>query len=292
MMKFIFMIGICFLSFLNKEWLIQANKEMMLFFFEQMLPSMFFLMVIIRLFLSLISFSKPSFFTLKALNINLTGGLILCSMILLGFPSGAILINEMVKRNQIQLLQAKRFIYCTSIASTSFMLISLSLFFHSEAFALSLYLIQLLTILILLFFTRSTPLILTYPQSSLSFFKALNQAIHFAFSSLSFILAYLLIIASIKTLCLLYLPFLQSFIPLILEFSSALHLLSQTPLPLHLQFIFANALISFGGLAVHLQIMGSCEESQLNYLTYFGYRMIQVLCSILLSWILLPFLSF
>ena len=292
-MKFIAVLLLCVLSFWHSEWLLISSRESIVFFFEQLLPSMFFLMVVIRLFVSVVN-TKSHCLDRIGNSLGMDGqALILAfSAFMLGFPGGALLINEFCRKQAIDVKAARRLIYCVSCASISFMLMTISTLFHSLSFALFLYLIQFISVIFLLSATRRNRIEMQKEQKAISFFQSFSQAISFSLHAMAAILAYLLVISSIRSLLLIYFSLFDSLVLLTLEFSSALSSLSQSTLAISAQFICASALLSFGGFSVHLQVLGSCEESKLNYGIYFGYRMIQVLISVLLAVIVCTFVSF
>lgn len=292
-MKFFLLMGICFLSFYHSEWLIAANKEMIVFFFEQLLPGMFFLMVLIRMYLDWHQPHKRQEAVFqKCFGLNSEAFSLTVMALLLGFPGGAILIDEAYQKGWISQLASKRLISCVSCASVSFMLMSVSTLFHSISFALRLYVIQLTSVFLLLIGTRKNSVVMQKESEQPSFFVSLSQSIRFTLHTMSLILAYLLIIASIRTLLTLYLPAFTLFFSFTLEFSSGLYRLSQSYFSSPIQLFLASALLSFGGFSVHLQILGSTQATQLSYMQYWGMRMIHIFISVLLTILMLVLFPF
>lgn len=210
----------------------------------------------------------------------------LCS--LMGFPASFFYINQQVKQQKLSVRQAKRLIYCLSIPSLSFMLMTITNLFGLR-FAVTLWMIQLLSIVILFIQTKSTFITYTFHKNESD---SLIHQIHFAFRTMAYILAYLMITLVLKTFFIHYFPFLEIPVRLFFEFSSGCFYLAH--LPFHPLFIFllTSCCLGFGGFCVHFQCFGGCEECHLSYFHYLKYRFLQVLYMCIISIILFYTLVF
>lgn len=261
------------------------------FWFEKLVPSMFVSMVICRLCLDYDVFSKiPFLFKImgKLFHANPAGCSLILSSILLGFPSGAVLIDQKVKEKKLDPSCAKRLIYCISIATPSFILITCgNVLLKDIQFGLLLWLIQI-SISFLFLMVYSKPKIELNPtRQDNSFFINLKNAVKNSGIALFYIGGYLMIFLTVFNLLTTNLPYtLKEILKAMGEFSSATQSIANSYFPFSFQFAFIAAILGFNGFCVHLQIFSLCENTPLFYPTFLFLRIIQACLSFSLASIL------
>ena len=121
-MKTLLLYLFIFLSILHNQNIIEQNQKTLLFFMNQLLPSLFILCVFVQLIPTPIIKKQRR---IRILNIDLSSLFLVIKMIFLGNPGNSYIINQLIKEKQITIQQAKRLIYCISIPSISFMLMTI-----------------------------------------------------------------------------------------------------------------------------------------------------------------------
>lgn len=278
-MKTIILLIITLFSILQAPQLLYQNQQILQFFILQLFPSMFVFLIFLPM-IELPSFHVLDRWLLKRFYFNGRALSLILLCILMGFPASFFLLNQQVKHHHLSIIQAQRLIYCVSIPSLSFMLMTLTNLFQLSL-SLTLWIIQIISIFILLLTTKNIPLILTLPSKEN---QTLSKNISFAFQTMAFILAYLMITLVIKSFVLYLLPLLEIPILLFFEFSSACLYLSHTSFS---PFLLTLCVLGFGGLCVHLQCMSSCEDCEISYWTYLKYRLLQMIIMFTLGFLLI-----
>lgn len=265
-MKTLILYLLVFLLILNHQTIILENQKILSFFLYQLLPSLFILCILIQL----LPFPKIKSYKISFFNINTTTFNLIIKMILLGIPTSAYLINQYVKDHRINENQAKRLIYCISLPSISFMLMTIP-FLSNLKYATMLFIINILSIFILLFITKNIEcnLNIDIPNHSLS------NALYFTIKSMAYILSYLFIISSLKSMFILYLPNFIEFIHLTFEFSSGVSYFIDS-------LFLCNLCIGFNGFCAHLQIMNGCDSISLDYKVFLFYRILHCFLNLIL----------
>lgn len=269
-MKTFFLYLFVFLSILHNQTIIEQNQKTLSFFMNQLLPSLFILCVFVQLLPTPIIKKQKR---IQLLNIDLSSFFLILKMILLGNPSNSYMIHQLYKEKKITLMQAKRLIYCVSIPSVSFMLMTLP-YLYNHKIAYTLFFIHLLTIFILLYFTKKIPIYLDVSIQE----NKLIDALYFSLKTMGFILAYLFIVTSIQSIFLIYLPRLEFYIYLFFEFSSGASYFMNHEFSIYYLFIC----IGFNGFCSHLQIINGCDEINIHYFCYLLFRICHVFISLLL----------
>lgn len=213
---------------------------------------------------------------------------VICAL-LLGFPGGAMFLDEACGKRQLDNVGARRLIVCCCFATPGFVILSLGAsLYGSLTIGWKLYLIQLASGLLLLFFTRHTPVCIT-PRTTKppAYFFALSTAIRQSGMAMFWIGAYLLLFLSLFAILSQLLPsFLALPFQLLGEFSSGCLQLAQSACSPRLQLIATCGLLGFGGLCVHLQILSSLRHVALSYRTFLCFRLLQAAIAMLLGWLL------
>ncbi len=277
---------------LNYDMSIHALK----IWFEKLVPSMFVIMVVVKLMFSqsILSWCTKPFAPIfsHVFHISKQSISYVFAMMFLGFPSSAAFINEQVKQGACLPQDAKRLILSCSFATPGFVIMTCgTVLYHSSTLGIWLFCIQLLSGFILLFLSRSHDI--TSRQTSaapLPFMTSLKTSIIDSGKTLYLIGGYLMLCMSIGALLVQFLPIvLQMFLRIVIEFSSGSLLISSLPISLRLQLALLSALLSFGGFCVHLQVMCMCDACALSYRKYFICRILQAILSASITYVFFPF---
>lgn len=261
------------------------------FWFEKLVPSMFVSMVICRLCLDYNIFSKiPFLFKImgKLFNANHGGCSLILSSIFLGFPSGAILLDQKVQEKELEPLAAKRLILCVSIATPSFILITCgNVLLKDFRLGLLLWIIEISISFLFLRLYSKPRIELDLNKQESSFFINLKNAVKNSGIALFYIGGYLMMFLTVFNLLTSNLPYVvKEILKAIGEFSIATQSVANSYFPLSSQFAFIAAIIGFNGLCVHLQIFSLCENTPLSYPAFLFLRIIQACLSFSLASIL------
>lgn len=291
-------IGIIFVLLLSYGSLnYEMSKLALTIWFEKLVPSMFGIMVLVKLMfytgiLQIIAY--PFGVVLGRLfRIEPDSFLYVIAMIFLGFPAGAAFIADQVSQQRLEERAGKRLINTCSFATPGFVIMTCgSVLFHSVRIGFLLFLIQVISGLLLLLFTRKTVIHKTsLSTSSMPFMSALSKSMLESGTTLYMIGGYLMLCMSMFSVLTQFLPIsFQLPIRILSEFSSGAVLLSETSLSLKLQLVLLSMLLSFGGLCVHMQVMSMGSSCHLSYRSYCQYRIIQALLSGILTFLLYSFL--
>lgn len=269
----------------------QMSFEALTIWFEKLVPSMFCIMVLVKMMFSLgilEVLAKPLTPLCDFLfHIDKQGAAYLLATIFLGFPAGADFINTQVEQAYLSKEAGRRLIYTCSFATPGFVIMTCgAVLFQSTTIGVQLFLIQILSGLLLLFLTRHHHIHVnrsTVP--SLSMMHALRNAMFQSGTTLYMIGGYLLLCMSISAILTQYLPmFLQLPIRIIAEFSSGSILLCTLPYPPKILLMFLSMLLSFGGFCVHMQVVSMAEDTQVSYPIYFLFRIAQACISFMIAW--------
>lgn len=278
-MKTLFLYSFVFLCILHNQTIIEQNQKTLLFFMNQLLPSLFILCVFVQL-LPTPKLKKNR--RISLLNIDYSSFFFIVKMMLLGNPANSYLVNQLYKEKQISMIQAKRLITCVSIPSISFMLMTLP-YLYNQKIAFIVFLIQILVIFLLLLFTRNISINLSVQFKE----KTLMESLLFSMKTMALILAYLFVISSIQSFILIYFPQIKKLTYLLIEFSSGTNhfIHCQNPIP------YLLICIGFGGFCAHLQIMSGCDSLKLNYFHYLLYRILHVILCFVIYFLFLAIIG-
>ncbi len=271
-----------------------ATYEALTFWFNKLVPSLFVEMVLMSLCLRYEVFNlfKPITFFLKGLiNMDQSGLNLFFSCLFLGAPAGPVLVNQMVKENRITAQEARRIIYCISLATPSFIVITCgAIFLKSITLGFALWMIQIFICFLFLVVFRVPKIHLEEIKNKDSFFIALKNSITHTGISLFYIGGYLMMVLTILNIITFSLPQISiNILKSITEFSLATNMVSQLNLELSLKFILISAILGFNGLCVHLQTNSLVDEVKINYVFYLALRIFQAILSFLIAIIFCTF---
>lgn len=278
------------LSLYHGQITFSATKDALMLWFEKLVPSMFVSMVLARiLYQKQILHHIRIPFLSRILRIDdACMPLVLCSMIL-GFPSGSLFIDEACERKELHMEGALRLLYTCSFATPGFVIMSCGLvFYHSIALGCWLFLAQVISGLLLLLMTRSTPvqaLSLTHPNRKDNVFA---DAILQTGKALYLIGGYLMLFMSICSILMPYIPEeLQLPVRILAEFSSGTAYISALPYHENIRMLLTCFLLSFAGFCVHMQVHSMVSYCPVSYRKYLGFRILQGVLSMLIFYIFL-----
>lgn len=273
----------------------QSAFDALMIWFEKLIPSMFISMVLVRILYKQHIFHHFSLsFLCRLTNIDRKCfPLVICSMFL-GFPTGALFVDEALAKGHIDDVSAKRLIYTCSFATPGFVIMSCGyVLYGSLTIGFLLFLTQVISGFLLLFFTRHTHIraITNSSTISSSLIKDCASAMVESGKSLYMIGGYLMLFTSITSVLFSFLPQHMA-VPLriVSEFSSGIILLSSLDLTTPILLLGTCALLSFGGFCVHMQVISMVDHCKLSYAKFLLYRILQSCISLLLFSLFLQFL--
>lgn len=284
MKKYITSIGTLTLlaSFFYGDILFHSSKTVLVIWFEQLVPSLFFPMVCIKTlykqhyFNSLPALCFPALFKIDKTAWNI----VLCT-VFLGFPNSSIFIDKITQQGVLSAEDGKRLLCCCCFPAPGFVIITCGIvLYNSIQIGIMLFVIQIASGLCLLFFTRHKPIIChALPHASSSFMNDLRSSLIETGVSLYMIGGYLLFFSNLTALFLIFFPSSPIYLQSLLEFSNGITYIYQSASSFEIKLIFSSFLLAFGGFCVHMQIMGMVEHIRLSYLTFLKYRILQGILS-------------
>lgn len=286
-----FLLLILFISMLIQgEGTYDAAHDALFLWFEKLIPSMFVSMVCVRILYDtkiLPLLVKPFRFLIHPLfGLDEHSFALVLSSIALGFPTGAMLIDEEAAAGNLTPREARRLIYTCSFATPGFIIMSCGVaLYHDVHIGFQLFIISLFSGLVLLMVTRGTNIeIRSIHHPDIPIFTSLTSAISSSVKALYMIGGYLMLTMCVLAIIQPFLPeVLSCILNIISEFSSGSLNCFQLPLPLVSRLIINSSLLAFGGLCVHLQVMSMCQHTSLSYIKYVSYRILQALISAILA---------
>ena len=280
------------LFFSNAAMISNLSSEILTFWFEQLVPSLFISIVLIQIL------SNTSFFTdiachLKGLcpilNLNEEGLGLVITCLLSGSPASVIIIQDAYQKQRITEKMALRLFYCTPIATLSFLIMQCGNLLHNIKAGFLLWVIQMVSTLVLLYLSRKTPIIANPVIDKTEKKHSVTSALVKSGLIVFLIGGYLLMFQTFSALINLLLPSsYQNFIKIISEFSYGCFLIAEQ-FPFPIAFLLISALCGFNGLCVQYQALSICEL-KVSVLRYIIGRLIQSLIATLISITVLPLL--
>lgn len=271
---------------------IALSQQSLTLWFENLVPSMFVTMVLLRLLYKqqLLQGLFPSFIC-RIFGLDQQAMALVVSSMLLGFPNGSQFIEEACQAQQIDKEGARRLFSICCFPTPGFVILSCGdRIFHSIPIGFLLYLSQIVYGFLCLWCTRKHPVhCMNHNQlQTSSFMKDLGASMKESGTSLFMIGGYLMIFMSVTGILFSFLPALLRLpFSIVAEFSSGTFLIQQANLSYHGALLATCALLGFGGFCVHMQIYSLCELSKTSYPAFFRYRLLQALLSTLIFCIFL-----
>lgn len=263
---------------------VALSKQSLTLWFENLVPSMFVSMVLLRLLYKqqLLQSLFPSFFC-RIFGLDQHAMALVISSMLLGFPNGSQFIEEAYQAKEIDQKAARRLFPICCFPTPGFVILSCGEgIFHSISIGFLLYLSQIVYGFLCLWCTRKHVISCTSTRLSKtnSLMKDLGSSMMESGTSLFMIGGYLMIFMSLSGILFSFLPAALRFpLSIVAEFSSGTFLIQQAHLSLYASLMATCALLGFGGFCVHMQIYSLCETSKASYSCFFRYRLLQTIIS-------------
>ncbi len=291
-----FILFILIFFFSNASAIGTLSREVLTFWFTQLVPSMFLSIFLIQL-LSETSFftflSQPFQFLCPILKMNEEGLGFVFSCLLIGCPSSVILINQAYQNERITQSMANRLLLCTPVATVSFLVMSVGAqMLQNQTSGIVLWILQIAVSFVLLWLTRSIPLTMN-PQiikkDDSKKKHPISGALFQTGSTLFLIGGYLLMFQTVSFLIEPILPVSwHPFFKIISEFSYGCHLIANS-MPFEKAFVYISCLCGFNGLCVQFQAL-SLSELKIPVHNYFLFRLLQALLCFICGQAVLPLL--
>ena len=280
------------LFFSNATAISNLSSDILCFWFEQLVPSLFLSIVLIQL-LSETSFFTDLAYLLKGLcpilNVNQEGLGLIISCLLSGSPASVMIIQDAYQSQRITENMALRLFYCTPVATISFLIMQCGPLLESTKAGFLLWMIQIISSLLLLAMTRKTPILANPVLHKTEKKHSVTSALCKSGCIVFLIGGYLLMFQTLSYFINLFLPLsYQNFIQIISEFSYGCFLIAEQ-FPLPIAFVLISTLCGFNGLCVQFQAL-SISELEGSVFKYLSYRLLQSLIAAFISITVLPLL--
>lgn len=233
----------------------------------------------------------------KLFNVSDNGLVVIILSMLSGFPSNARNIKNMYNSNKISKKEGEHLLYFTHFSNPMFILGTLvSIFLKKEELGLIIFISHYLPNIIIGILLRklNTSKLDTNYNNDINnnFGLVLTKSIRKSLDSVFNILGTLTVFLIISSLLINVFNFnngISLLIKSILELTSGLKELSNFNLSNSYLVIASSCILSFGGLSVHMQVINELSDTDISYSNFFIGRIIQVILSLVVSYILCLF---
>ncbi len=233
----------------------------------------------------------------KLFNVSDNGLVVIILSMLSGFPSNARNIKNMYNSNKISKKEGEHLLYFTHFSNPMFILGTLvSIFLKKKELGLIIFISHYLPNIIIGILLRklNTNKLDTNYNNNINnnFGLVLTKSIRKSLDSVFNILGTLTVFLIISSLLINVFNFnngISLLIKSILELTSGLKELSNFNLSNSYLVIASSCILSFGGLSVHMQVINELSDTDISYSNFFIGRIIQVILSLVVSYILCLF---
>lgn len=233
----------------------------------------------------------------KLFNVSDNGLVVIILSMLSGFPSNARNIKNMYNSNKISKKEGEHLLYFTHFSNPMFILGTLvSIFLKKKELGLIIFISHYLPNIIIGILLRklnTSKLDINYNNYiNNNFGLVLTKSIRKSLDSVFNILGTLTVFLIISSLLINVFNFnngISLLIKSILELTSGLKELSNFNLSNSYLVIASSCILSFGGLSVHMQVINELSDTDISYSNFFIGRIIQVILSLVVSYILCLF---
>lgn len=233
----------------------------------------------------------------KLFNVSDNGLVVIILSMLSGFPSNARNIKNMYNSNKISKKEGEHLLYFTHFSNPMFILGTLvSIFLKKKELGLIIFISHYLPNIIIGILLRklnTSKLDINYNNDiNNNFGLVLTKSIRKSLDSVFNILGTLTVFLIISSLLINVFNFnngISLLIKSILELTSGLKELSNFNLSNSYLVIASSCILSFGGLSVHMQVINELSDTDISYSNFFIGRIIQVILSLVVSYILCLF---
>ena len=282
----VFFCYLCVFSLIQSALVISISKELLTMFFEVLIPSLFFLMVVLKI--------MEQSGILRALSKWLFGWLAmfiksdeeelpyLFSGIFLGFAANALIIKDAYHHSNLSKESALRILYSIHSPTITFCVITCGTLLFDIRYGFLLFAIQsIVSLLCYRFLYTSTKI--HHQTIYKPVFACIKDALLSTGLGLYQMAGYMLLSSIILSFLLLYAPQ-PLHLPLyaITEFASSSVKVCNLAIPVINKLLILSFIFGFGGICGHLQVFTFAEELRPNYITYASLRVLQAIVSALL----------
>ena len=233
----------------------------------------------------------------KLFNVSDNGLVVIILSMLSGFPSNARNIKNMYNSNKISKKEGEHLLYFTHFSNPMFILGTLvSIFLKKKELGLIIFISHYLPNIIIGILLRklNTNKLDTNYNNDINnnFGLVLTKSIRKSLDSVFNILGTLTVFLIISSLLINVFNFnngISLLIKSILELTSGLKELSNFNFSNSYLVIASSCILSFGGLSVHMQVINELSDTDISYSNFFIGRIIQVILSLVVSYILCLF---
>ena len=233
----------------------------------------------------------------KLFNVSDNGLVVIILSMLSGFPSNDRNIKNMYNSNKISKKEGEHLLYFTHFSNPMFILGTLvSIFLKKKELGLIIFISHYLPNIIIGILLRklnTSKLDINYNNDiNNNFGLVLTKSIRKSLDSVFNILGTLTVFLIISSLLINVFNFnngISLLIKSILELTSGLKELSNFNLSNSYLVIASSCILSFGGLSVHMQVINELSDTDISYSNFFIGRIIQVILSLVVSYILCLF---
>ena len=227
----------------------------------------------------------------KLFNVSDNGLVVIILSMLSGFPSNARNIKNMYNSNKISKKEGEHLLYFTHFSNPMFILGTLvSIFFKKKELGLIIFISHYLPNIIIGILLRklnTNKLDTNYNNDinnnfGLVLTKSIRKSLDSVFNILGTLTVFLIISSLLNN-------GISLLIKSILELTSGLKELSNFNLSNSYLVIASSCILSFGGLSVHMQVINELSDTDISYSNFFIGRIIQVILSLVVSYILCLF---
>lgn len=269
---------------------VEYTKTALVIWFEKLVPSLFMGMVLVRIFYEqgffLILLSPFRRIILFLFQMDIESFSLVLSNLLIGFPTGAALLDEQAKQHTISVSGLKRILFTCSFATPGFLLLTCgSVLYNSTLIGLQLLCIQWLCGSFFLIITRKQIVISNNTQKKYppAFMKSLTSSLLESGKTLYMIGGYFMLFMTISSETLEFMPSVVALlITIFSEFSNGVITIHSQLWSTPTKLILTSMLLGFGGFCVHMQVRGMTSHIPYAYRSYLLWRCAQmILCGFL-----------
>ena len=212
----------------------------------------------------------------KVFKLSYNGTYFFIMSLFIGTPTNAILLNDMINKELINMDEANKLIYTCYFSNPLFLFNMLRIIFDINI-SMKIIIIHYISNFIILFLLRNKcneyenkKYSINTESISKLIIKSCNKAINSLLTVLGIISFYMIINSYLNI----------KFLNGIFEITNGLNSLAN--LNIRHKDIFSIILINFGGLSIFSQIKSILEDTQINFVNYFKGRFFQIMFSIIL----------
>lgn len=297
---------LCVLALANSAMVVSVSKQTLTMFFEVLIPSLFFMMVILKTMeqsglLGLLGVGLHHI-TQFALRSKINEMPYVLSGLLLGFAGNAMLVSNAFDETTLSLESAKRILYHIHMPTITFCVVTCGSLLGNVSYGFLLYGVQLLVALIGYRFSqhqanhhdgqrhRHNQIAITassLPQKNQTILTSLTKSLLFSGLGLFQMAGYILLASVLLAFGLTLLPVaLHHPIHSIIEFASGAVTTCQLSIPLLHRLMILSMIFGFGGFCGHLQVYTFLNQLSLPYHSYFAMRVMQAILTTALTGLL------